>query len=83
MTGRPFIAGTRAQPRSRWTRRRWRSKMDRVPRVFASSLSDWDAFGPTWASRIADKAAVAPRIQAHSDKLTAGTSDRHEQSKRL
>ena len=57
--------------------------MDRVPRVFASSLSDWDAFGHTWASLIADKAAVAPRIQALADMLTAGTSDRHEQAKRL
>jgi hypothetical protein len=57
--------------------------IDRVPRVFASSLSDWDAFGHTWASLIADKAAVTPRIQALADKLAAGTSDRHEQAKRL
>ncbi len=57
--------------------------IDRVPRVFASSLPDWDAFGHTWAALIADKVAVTPRIQTLADKLTADTSDRREQAKRL
>jgi hypothetical protein len=57
--------------------------IDRIPRVFASSFSDWDAFGHAWASLIADKAGVTPPIQALADKLTAGISDRREQAKRL
>ena len=57
--------------------------IDRVPRVFPSSLPDWDAFGHVWASLIADKAAVTPPIQALADRLTAGVSDRREQAKRL
>ena len=59
------------------------ASIDRVPRVFASSLSDWNALGHTWASLVADKAAVTPRIQALADKLTAGTNSRREQAKRL
>jgi transglutaminase-like putative cysteine protease len=57
--------------------------IDRVPRVFVSSIPDWDAFGHIWATLIADKAAVTPPIQALADKLTAGISNRREQAKRL
>jgi hypothetical protein len=57
--------------------------IDRVPRVFASSLQDWNAFGHAWAALVADKVAVTPRIQSLADRLTAGVSDRREQARRL
>jgi hypothetical protein len=57
--------------------------IDRVPRVFVSSIPNWDAFGHMWASLIADKAAVTPPIRTLADKLTAGITDRREQAKRL
>lgn len=57
--------------------------IDRVPRVFVSSLPGWDALGHVWASLVADKVTVTPRIQALADRLTEGTTDRREQAKRL
>ena len=57
--------------------------MDRAPRVFASSLPDWDAFGHIWASLVADKNVVTPRIQTLADELTAGTTNRRQQAERL
>jgi hypothetical protein len=57
--------------------------IDRVPRVFVSSLPDWDALGHTWARQVADKTALTPRIQALADDLTKGVDDRREQAKRL
>jgi hypothetical protein len=57
--------------------------VDRVPRVFISSLPDWDSLGHTWASLVVDKATVTPAIQALADRLTAGTTNRREQARRL
>ena len=56
---------------------------DRVPRVFASSLPDWDSLGHRWAAMVADKAVVTPRIQALADQLTSGVTDRREQARRI
>ena len=57
--------------------------IDRVPGVFISSLANWDALGHAWAALVVDKAAVTPAIQSLADRLTAETTDRREQAKRL
>jgi hypothetical protein len=57
--------------------------IDRVPGVFISSLADWDSLGHAWAALVVNKAAVSPAIQSLADRLTAETTDRREQARRL
>jgi len=59
------------------------SPLDRAPRIFASTFSDWPEFGHAYAGLIAPKTEVTPRIQALADQVAAGAADRREEAKRL
>jgi transglutaminase-like putative cysteine protease len=59
------------------------SPYDRLPRLFVSSFSSYEAFGRAYAALAADKISVSPKIQALADEITAGLSDRRKQTQKL
>jgi hypothetical protein len=56
------------------------SPLDSLPRVLVSSIATYDELGRTYASLLAPKEVVTPKIQALADQLTAGVTDRREQA---
>jgi transglutaminase-like putative cysteine protease len=56
---------------------------DRLPRVFVSSFSGYDAFAAAYAALVAPHLAVTPAIRALADRLTEATTDRREQARLL
>ena len=57
------------------------SELDTSPRIYASTLKDYDAFARLYARLAAPKEAVTAKIQATADQITAGVSDRREQAR--
>ncbi len=56
---------------------------DRLPRVFVSSFPGYQAFATAYAGLANPKAEVTPTVQALSDRLTVGITDRREQARAL
>ncbi|MDR3526505.1 MAG: tetratricopeptide repeat protein [Rhizomicrobium sp.] len=59
------------------------SPMDREPRFFASSFKDYAELGAAYAAQSAPHLAVTTKTQALADQITAGTSDRREQTRKI
>jgi transglutaminase-like putative cysteine protease len=56
---------------------------DRLPRVFVSSFSGYDALAAAYASLARPKAEPTPRVRALAEQITQGAGDRREQARRL
>ena len=52
------------------------SSFERLPRIFVSTMKDYDELARAYASGAAPKMVVTPKIQALADQITAGQSDR-------
>ncbi len=59
------------------------SEYDQGLRVFATTAASYDALAAAYGAMAMPKAAVTPKIQAKADEITAGTSDRREQARKL
>ena len=59
------------------------SPLDSLPRVLVTSLASHEELGRTYASLLAPKEAITPRIQALADQVTAGVADRREQAQKI
>jgi len=53
------------------------------PYILASSFKDYGELAAAYKARARDKSVVTPEIQKLADELTAGLSDKREQTKRL
>src|SRR5438445_1398884 len=51
--------------------------------ILASSFKDYGELAAAYKARARDKSVVTPEIQKLADELTAGLSDKREQTKRL
>lgn len=56
---------------------------DRLPRVFVSSFPGYQTFAAAYGALANPKARVTPVVQALSDHLTSGITDRREQARVL
>lgn len=56
---------------------------DRLPRVFVSSFSGYDAFAQAYAALALPKAKPTPAVRGLADTITAGVTDRRTQAKLL
>jgi hypothetical protein len=59
------------------------SPWDTEPHYIVSTFPDYGAVAAAYRQLAAGKAAVTPRIQALTEEITAGTSDRREQAHRI
>lgn len=59
------------------------SPFDRSPTLAASTMKTWEQFAKLYASLVAPKLAVTPKLQAKADEITAGVSDRREQVNKI
>lgn len=59
------------------------SPWDRLPRFFISSFKDYNELGRAYAALATPKMAVTPAIQKLANEITAGTTDRRQQTKQL
>ncbi len=59
------------------------SEPDVQPHFLISSYKDYDSFAHDFASRVADKIAVSPSVQKQADAVTAGITDRRQQTMAL
>jgi TPR repeat protein len=57
--------------------------IDRLPRVFVSSFSDYDQFGHAYEAFVESKRAVTPKLAATADEITRDISDRRKQAEAL
>jgi transglutaminase-like putative cysteine protease len=59
------------------------SAFDRLPRLFISTFHSYDAFAAAYAKLIKGKVAVTPKVQALADEITAGISNRRQQTQAI
>ena len=59
------------------------SEYDQGLRIFATTTASYDALAAAYGAMAMPKVAVTPKIQAKADEITAGTSDRREQARKL
>jgi transglutaminase-like putative cysteine protease len=59
------------------------SMFDRSPALFVSTMKTWEQFAKLYASLVAPKLAVTPKLQAKADEITAGAGDSREQVNKI
>ena len=59
------------------------SDLDQGQRLFASTAGNYDAMVQSYAPLVASRIEVTPRITEKAEEVTAGTTDRREQARRL
>jgi hypothetical protein len=59
------------------------SPLDRLPRVFASTFTDWPAFGNAWAGIALPKANVTEAIRTKAASITEGLKDKHAEAQAI
>lgn len=57
--------------------------VDHQPRLFASTLPDYATIGRIYATEAKDKITVTPQIRQMADQITAGITDRKEQTRKI
>lgn len=59
------------------------SAKDRVPRYFISTFKSYEELGRAYSQLVAPKIVITPKIQAQTDTITQGITDRREQARAI
>ncbi len=59
------------------------SALQRMPRLIASSMKNYEELGRAYSALAMPKASITPKIQALADQLTAGIGDRRQQAQKI